>query len=109
MTNKAYFFRDVKNIEELENETVNAVKNLDRAQKYHIIKNIKLNSDEFNDFVNNFIKTYDFVTPHRIHLDMNSNYEYVCLCVTTNDKPFDILVNTSGYSYARTVAIKKKS
>jgi len=109
MTNKAYFFRDVKNIQELENETNNAIINSARAQKYNILKNVELSSDEFKKFASNFIKTYDFVTPYRVHLDMNSNYEYVCLCVTTNDNPFDILVNTTGYSYARTVAIKKKS
>lgn len=108
MMNRAYFFRDIKSLTELKVKTQQALRDNDRSAKYCIREKIVLSDDELEKFTNDFKRTYDFITPHRIHLDMNKYYEYVCLEVSSLQSDFVILANTSGYSYARNVAIIDK-
>lgn len=109
MINKAYFFRDVKSLTELKDKTEHSMQNNDRSAKYCIRESVVLSNEEFAKFASDFIKTYDFITPHRVYLDMNKEYEYVCLAVSSPYSDFKVLVNTSGYSYARNVAIIDKN
>lgn len=108
MMNKAYFFRDVKSLTELKVKTQQAMQDNGRSPKYCVKANVVLSDDEFEKFTNNFIRTYDFITPQRVYLDMNKNFEYVCIAVSSLQSNFEVLVNTSGYSYARNVAIIDK-
>lgn len=108
MDNRVYFFRDVKDIEELKQKTSTAIANGERPQKYFVRATVELSIEAFDDFTEHFIKTHNFITPHRAYLDMNTKYEYICLCATAGNRNYDILINTSGHSYARTVALKMK-
>lgn len=108
MINRAYFFRDVSGLPELKEKTDKARQESLRSPKYNIREKVVLQNGDFETFTENFKRTYDFITPHRVFLDMNTNYEYVCLAVSSMQSDYEILVNTSGYSYARNVAIVDK-
>lgn len=106
MGNKAYFFREVKDITELLEKTKNAVDKNILPQKYTSIATIDLDKQDFEQFSQKFIQTFEFLTPYRERLTMNTDAQYVCVTVRSENTKYEILVNASGYSYARIVAIK---
>jgi len=108
MMEKAYFFWDVVNIQELQEKTYESLKKGKRNSKFCILESINLPSEEFYNFTRNFMKEYRFITPYRDLLHMNKFYEYVCLSVTSSESDVLILVNSSGYSNARNVAVISK-
>lgn len=101
---KAYFFRNVTSMKQLDKKTDIAKNTNARMQSYIIIDKICLTKNEFNNFSNNFIKTYDFINNNSYKLTINNKSEYICLLVFTRSCNFGFLVNSSGYSYARTIA-----
>lgn len=108
MMNRAYFFRHIVNLQELRTETQKSLANKERTSKFCIRESVILRDEEFEHFSEHFMKTHDFITPHRAFLDVNESCEYVCISVSSLSADFEVLVNTSGYSYARNVAIIHK-
>ena len=50
--------------------------------------------------------TFGFLTSYREKLTMNIDAQYICVTVSSENAKYEVLVNASGYSYARIVAIK---
>jgi len=105
MIGMAYFFRNVNSIDELKEKTASAMAEKKRLQKYRVLEKICLNEEEYVNFQNSFIKTYAFINNITFKLTMNSSAEYLCALVLASGFKYGILVNSSGHSYARTVAI----
>jgi len=107
MNNKAYFFRDVKNVDELKHHTAEAFNEEHRPQKFHVIAEVGMTPKEFDIFRTNFMVTFDFLKPYRVHADgLTTKGEYNVVKIVCQDKErgVPILVHCSGYSYARQVA-----
>jgi len=106
---RAHFFRNVKNLTELKLKTHKSLLENEHDSKFCVKESVLLLNEEFEHFTENFMKTHDFVTAHRAFLGVNELYEYVCLSITSSNADTIVLVNTSGYSYARNVAIVYKN
>lgn len=105
MVGMAYFFRNVNNIDELNKKTFIAKIENDRMQKFRIVGRVSMKEKDFIEFQKSFINTYSFIKDITYKLTMNSNAEYLCILVVSKKFNYGLLVNSSGYSYARTVAI----
>lgn len=108
MIRKAYFFKNVKNIEELERKTNLAIDNNDKAQNYVVLERHIIENSKFINFCQSFAFTNRNINNITHKLTMNDKYEYICISLTSEESDFEILINSSGYSYARIVAIIKK-
>ena len=107
MNNMAYFFRDVNNYQELEQKTNHFAMLGARKQRFQIIDIIDLEKEEFKDFQNAFIKTWDFIKKNSHKLNMSLNAEYKCLLIKNNDYNYGFLVNADGYYYPRIIAFMR--
>lgn len=107
MPGLAYFFRNVDDIDELNKKTLIAKVDNDEMQKFRIVEKISLEESDFMIFQKSLMKTYIFIKDITYKLTMNSNAEYLCALVISEKFDYGILVNSSGYSYPRTVAILK--
>ena len=105
MNREAYFFRDVIDLEELKQKTQNAFESNCRKQRYTVLKHHIMEHEEFLAFCQYFKVTLKFINEISHKLTMSENCEYICLSLTSNESEYEILVNSSGYSYARIVAI----
>lgn len=105
MIGRAYFFRNVDNIQELERKTFIAKVEKARMQKFRILEKIYMERKDYLKFQKSFAKTQAFIKDISYKLIMNSNAEYICILVISKEFKYGILVNSSGYSYARTVAM----
>lgn len=105
MTGMAYFFRNVKNIEELKKKTLIAKVEIAQMQKYKILEKVCMERKDYLIFQESFAKTYTFIKNVTYKLTMNSYAEYLCILVVSKESSYGILVSSSGYSYARTVAM----
>lgn len=108
MSKKAYFFKKVKNIRELEEKTKRALVNKEKAQKYVVIETCSLSDFDFFKFTHSLDESHCFIKNISHKLTMNADAEYLCISVTSNNSDLEILVNSSGYSYARLVALVLK-
>jgi hypothetical protein len=109
MKNIAYFFRDLKQVDLLYSSTIRAIADGDRPQKYEVIASVSLSSEKFDEFRFNFKKTHEYLTPHRVHADgLNEECEFKVVRVYCSNPGhgFPILVQCSGYSYARLTAVE---
>lgn len=108
MIREAYFFRGVINLEELKQKTQLAVKNKSRKQRYEVLKHHVMNHKEFLGFCEYFKVTLKSINEISHELTINENGAYNCLSLTSIESEYEILVNSSGYSYARIVAMIRK-
>ena len=106
--NEAYFFKNINNVEELIAKTQYATINQFKKQKYIILQNRILSHGEFSGFCQSFRSTMKCIRDISYKLTMTDKYEYICVSITSDESDFSILVNSSGYSYARIVAIVMK-
>lgn len=107
MEKGVYFFRDVKDIGELQKKTKNASNNIYKKQKFKIVIEKELSKNDFIKFQDDFIRTWEFIKNNTYKLTMNNNAEYLCMLVKTPTEEYGILVNSAGYTYARNVAIMR--
>jgi hypothetical protein len=105
MTGMAYFFRNVNNVDELNKKTFIAKAEKSKMQKFRIIEKVYMKEKEYMMFQKSFTNTHTFIKEITYKLTMNSNAEYLCALVVSKEFDYGILVSSSGYSYARTVAI----
>ena len=108
MVGKAHFFQKPNTLSELAKATSKAEEQNARKAAFCVRAEIILTEEDFSNFIESFKRTYEFITPHRVFLYTNNLYQYICLAVTSLNSDFYILVNTSGYSFARNVALFKK-
>lgn len=108
MLNRAYFFKNIRNINELKKRTRLSVEKHKKPQRYTIIRHIIMAHEDFLIFCKSFIRTQEFIIDITHKLIMNEKYEFVCIAITSKEADFVILVNSSGYSYARIIAMIKK-
>lgn len=105
MDDRAYFFRDVIDFNDLETKTIKAFNNNKVKQRFNVVEKILLTENEFKDFISSFRKTRYFIKQYSTKLTMNNEAEYSCLLMMCDKYNYGILINSSGYSYARLVAI----
>lgn len=106
--NEAYFFKNLNNLEELKKKTNSAMVGQLKKQKYIVLQNNVMSQSEFNAFCQSFRSTQNCIKNISYRLTMTQKYEYICISITSNESDFSILVNSSGYSYARIIAMVKK-
>jgi hypothetical protein len=108
MKNKAYFFVDMKNLDMLSVETTEAISAEARPQKYKVIADIPMTQQEFDLFRVNIRMSFEFLQPYRMKTDMNTDYEYEVVRVSSDTEGggFPILVACNGYTYPRLAAIE---
>ena len=104
----AHFFKNVENIEDLEKKTKQAFYNKAQAQRYVVIKRYIMKHNDFLEFSRSFMCTQKFINEISHMLILNEKCEYVCVSLTSKQANYEILVNSSGYSYARIVAMIEK-
>lgn len=105
MTGMAYFFRNVENFNELKQKTALAMVEKTKMQRFRVLDRVYMETKDFLDFQKSFKQTYTFIKNNTYKLTMSSNAEYLCVLVESKDFSYGILVSSSGYSYARTVAM----
>ncbi len=105
MLETAYFFRDVKNINELKCFTEKALKEQNKAQPYKIFGKVHLNELEYIYFTENLYKNYDFVKEITWLLSFGNEFEYICILVYSDNFKHGILINSNGYPYPRMCAL----
>lgn len=105
MIGKAYFFRNVDNIDELIKVTKIAKMENVKMQRFRILEKVWLDKNDYLNFQKSFRKTHAFIKKITYKLTMSTDAEYLCVLVVSEEFKYGILVNSSGYSYARTIAM----
>jgi len=75
------------------------------AQDCVIEKVIRLSGAEFDSFSHNLLRDQDFITENRDLMFYDENRRRHCLLVVGDDRRDGILVDASGYDYARYTAL----
>lgn len=107
MTNKprALFGRKMNDIEELKDATFYAKKAGQRGSSYEVIKEIFLNSEEFQELARDFFKEQLWIK--KSDGGSNEKGEIRCIRVTNTDTGERLLINNEGYNYCRYTAIEE--
>ena len=100
---KAIFFRKCSNYKMLKWNSDN-IPDLGQQLNYKVVETVELNSADYKNFINNFLKDYNFIDMIKDKLFMDESDCVHCLLVKCNSHN-SILVYPSGYSYARYVAL----
>ena len=108
MKNEAYFFTNIKDIEFLRERTRISHVQKKPKQRYEIFDRLILENGEFQKLGCNFIETKEYLNKYIVELNISKSGKYTCLLISSPEYDYSILVNTQGYSYARTVAILEK-
>lgn len=96
-----YFFRNIKNIGELEKlSNDRKIKN----EKYVIVRTILLEDNEFDIFVNSLNKNQPFLYEYINEMSIDNNGIWKCILVKSKNK--SILVQNDGYSYCKFTALE---
>ena len=66
-----------------------------------IEKEIILDKDVFDSFVNEPLNDYDFIKENIELMHVDKNEVYYCIFVTADEYDFGILIESEGYGYAR--------
>ena len=101
--NSALFFRKCSGTEEL-NYMNEHLPLLGEELYYHVIKKIKLNDRDFNNFKSDFFKDRKYIKDVANNLVFTPSGIVKCLLITNLSESERYLVYSSGYSYARYVA-----
>lgn len=97
--NETYFFRNLDNLNSLEELTIQKLKKHSIKSKYSIIHTIHLNDEEFKKFCSNFKNNYPFLYEYIEKMKIDKNGIWNCIAIQNGKKK--ILVQNSGYSYPR--------
>lgn len=99
---KYYYFRDVSNFDELLKKSMDKSRLSNNQQETVIIKEIELKANQFNSFLKNFNRSYDFLMPYIDEMKIENGI-WKSILVSNSDE--GILVMSNGYNYPRFVAI----
>jgi len=100
---KAYFYRKAESIKEYDNIILKYREYTDYLS-FKITKKILLNEEQYQNFINNFLKEQKFIKDNINLMTMDSNDVVSCLLICCENYNYGILVYSAGYSYARYVA-----
>lgn len=102
---RALFGRKVLNLKELKELTKEAKANGLKGTDYEVIKEVKLNDEEFKEFAKDFCKDQHWITKE--DGGCNSKGELRCIRVRNTKTNKGILVDSEGYTYPRYTAIEE--
>ena len=71
---------------------------------YNIKKVILITEDEFEVFINNPLKDYDFIANNKTLMGMDEDGVRNCILVCAKSYPNAVLIDSEGYDYARYTA-----
>ena len=108
MNNKAYFFCDVDDFEQLQKKTWNAQYMNYKRQKFKVIETTILNDVRFEEFKRNIGKPADFLRNITSKLYFSEECEYICLAVMNKHSDAMILVCSFQYLYPKFVAVVRR-
>jgi len=77
--------------------------------EFIIEKEIIIDSDLFETFIQNPLDDYDFIKENIDEMYCDKDDVFHCIFVTSNEHDFGILVESEGYHYARYTAYLTKS
>ena len=77
--------------------------------EFIIEKEIIIDSDLFETFIQNPLDDYDFIKENIDEMYCDKDDVFHCIFVTSNEHDFGILVESEGYHYARYTAYLQKS
>jgi hypothetical protein len=101
---KALFGRKVRDLDELKDLTLRAVKEGHKGQPYIIIREVFLANEYFMDFAGDFLKDQFWIRSEDGGINMNG--EVRCVRVNNMDTDEKVLVNSEGYDYPRYTALE---
>jgi hypothetical protein len=104
--NTALFFRKCSNIDELK-YNIEHLENFGQTLEYEIIKTFRLNKNDYDIFVSNFLKDSIIIKKVKDKLFIDNNDKIHCVFITY-DNNNGVLVYPAGYDYARYVAFLQK-
>ena len=95
--NKTLFTRKAVDIDELKRRT-----GLEHEKNRFVIeKVVELDEKEFDEFADDLLSDYDFIKENVDLMYIDSDRVWHCILVRTVDRTDSILVESSGYHYAR--------
>lgn len=94
---KALFGRKVRDLDELKDLTLRAVKEGQKGQPYIIIREVSLADEYFRDFADDFLKDQFWIRSEDGGVNMDG--EVRCVRVNNMDTNEKVLVNSEGYDY----------
>ena len=77
--------------------------------EFIIEKEIIIDSDLFETFIQNPLDDYDFIKENIDEMYCDKDDVFHCIFVTSNEHDFGILVESEGYHYAKYTAYLTKS
>jgi hypothetical protein len=77
--------------------------------EFVIEKEIILNKEDFDKFINNPLGYYDFIKDNVDLMYCDQEGVYHCIYITSNEHSFGILIESEGYHYARYSAYLPKT
>lgn len=103
--NKAYFFRDIKNIKELKQRTKEAIQNGATPISFNIYNTIELNKNDYEKFVQRIFEGHPKF--ESLKFGMVSNFYGIWNCILVQSKEFNekIIIYYGGFHYPRFVAL----
>lgn len=102
---RALFGRKVLNLKELKEFTKEAKANGLKGTDYEVIKEVKLNDEEFKEFAKDFCKDQPWITKE--DGGCNSKGELICIRVRNTKTKKSILIDSEGYTYPRYTALEE--
>lgn len=102
---KAIFIRKAINLEELKELTKQAKIDPKNTTEYEVVKEIKLNPEEFKDFTDNLLKDQPWISETDGGLNQKGGVK--CTRVINELTGLTILSNNEGHTYSRYTAIEE--
>lgn len=102
--NEYYFFRNVKNIDELVIKTNDAKKRKSlNSRKAEVTTQIIVTENEFQYMTQNLLKNSQLIFDNILNMKIEKG---IWKCIELSDKKNSILIMSDGYQYPRFVALK---
>lgn len=79
------------------------------TDEFVIEKTIVIDNNLFNCFIHNPLDDYEFIKENLEHMFCDQDEVFHCIFVTSESHDFGILVESSGYHYARYTAYLPKA
>jgi len=102
---KAYFFRDISNIDELKKRTHMAKQKMATPISYHIVLEYELNESQFIEFISCFNKGHSLLDQYKDLMVSDSKGTWNCIVVKNKKYKEKIAIYYGGFKYPRFVAL----
>lgn len=102
---KAYFFRDIKDIDELQIRTLNAIENHATPIPYNVGSTIELSNEDFKSFSSQFLREHLIFSNYREKMVADKMGVWNCVVVRNMETTEEIAVYYGGFKYPRFVGI----